>query len=179
MAHFDFLFCSKKNLQSYQNSCVNTDCLKFTLPYESKKFESCITERAKSCYCLTYLGGRYFRTVPFDFNPFAIHGNFCGWRNSAIVSNTNAGLTLDQKTAAFSSLEAVSELDEICKKHDLGYIEKTPKICVADRVARAKFLEFAFVMKNKPQEAELATVMERSLEMSQYTCFLLEWILKL
>lgn len=172
----DFLYCKKTDLKKYFETCTASFCYEKHNSYSSAEYEKCIVARSDSCYCLTYLGGRYHTDYPFEFKEFAIHGNFCGWRNSASVYMNKSVPSLEVLQKSVSDLIAQDRLDDICKKHDVAYYSKSADICIADQTASAEFLSYAYILQTDSQKAELAIVMSKSLDKSWLTCKVLNWV---
>jgi len=176
-AQFDFLRCSSEKIENYKASCADSRCTECDKKLD-KICESCIETRAQSCYCLTFLGARFFNNVPFDFKGFSIHGNFCGWRNAAAHWTNIVLPTYEEKLYGTEALPAFDFLDEICKKHDIAYVRKPINICLADQSAIGEFSFFAYVYRSDSKNAEKAIVLRESLKMNGgLSCAFLNWYL--
>lgn len=176
-AQLDFLFCARDELMTYRSKCTETVCGDCVNGANKSSCLSCIRDRANSCYCLTFLGAKYYRSGQFDFNKFSIYGNFCGWRNASSIWSKKQKLSSEDKVSATLELDAIDSLDEICKRHDLAYVNREINICSADKLAIAEFEQFAYVMKSSSQKAILATVMKETLKMNAITCNVLNFYL--
>lgn len=175
-AQFDFLRCSSEKIENYKASCADLRCTNCDKQL-NKTCKSCIETRARSCYCLTFIGARFFNNVPFDFKRFSIHGNFCGWRNAAVFWTNLALPTYEEKLHGTEAMSAVDFLDEICKKHDIAYVRKPIDICLADQSTIDELSFFAYVYKSTSENAEKAIVLRESLKMNDLSCHFLSWYL--
>lgn len=170
---FDFLSCSTKKIQDYQKKCQSN-----VLCGLKNRSSKCIQDKANACFCLTYIGGKNYRTDKFDFKPFQIYGNWCGWRSGILRSD---GIVLDwgdkeEVLEVSKKYPAIDELDEACKQHDLEYGKKGIDICESDSSAIKKMIKFSNDPKNSVDSREIAFVMAESLKKNNLTCHVLNLV---
>jgi hypothetical protein len=174
-AHFSLLECRLENLSEYRHSC-QTEALCGV--FEDPGQQGCIDQRAVACFCLTYLGGRYFRQNDFDWSMFAIHGHYCGWRSDHRAEGGGPLNWYDRDAVRRADLATpgLDPLDEACRVHDMEYDERGMDICKADQKAIEAMLSLARNEKSPEAFREKSLILAESLELNRGTCHLLTLI---
>lgn len=187
-AQFGALSCRLHHLPEYRQTCrVSNFCgvIEQTEPQQFKLNEDlskriCVHQKASACFCMTVVGGRYFRSNDFEFDDVAVYGNFCGWRNRA---RSPHGDTLNWRDQASvrpfaRELRPIDALDDLCKQHDIDYFADPVDICAADRRAIRSMRELALNSRVELslEVREQALVMAEALNRNRWTCGVLRFL---
>ena len=182
-ASLDFLTCSDLSPTQYQDTCRSeVTCRRANESLDN----ACLEEKARACYCLTFLGSlraqfdRFRQPEAFQFSHWQIHGNYCGFR--ANLKNARTGGPLDWENGSEVALAygpdlSTDPVDAVCRMHDIRYDQQPIDICTADQLAIRDLMKFARDRQRADLKIqELAVVIAKTIEMNGDDCKFMTFI---